>query len=781
VKKWTLKSLIVLLFCLSGACMQAQEPSGPVALLVEHPTHFTTPDGQDVLVVPGQYQAEAAGENRLRLLPTEKKEDAFLVEAKPLSHQETKNLPLALSFSGKAEDTHHIALLLTGGKGLQAIGNYSGVRSRATEPVLISPIQLTTQVSLATQRVISMVPQVDKVHPVSPQTDPVKLRETEDPFNLIHAAEIQGGKVARFSSVQVPREAYSQQPFPQDKPKKPALKPRREKIHPLLKAWIGKRSPNESELIVVSLKDTLNIPRFPEPAILEPRDSETNKKALARAEELIRTIQTQRAQGLKGFADELLSRHKAQVLESFWLVNSVAVKMPLGAVRALAERAEVVYLEPVHTLDMPPQNANARDDVDDGRSRIVSDPYFNLGLTGGFIGLLDSGMRFTHTQFNSPSHIAFRRDCVNGGDTCNSGSNLNPNDDCWNHGTSSAGIITANANQGNAFRGVTGITLDSFKVYPTSFGANGMCNGGLDTTATVRGFQRAVAVLDRVIVAEMQGSGNDFSAVSLAADLAFNAGAVVIAANGNNGPNASTVNTPANAHKVIGVGNFDVQTQAQVNSQSRGPAPDNRIKPDIQTPTNTETASNGCGFGQNCTTAGSDTALRVFGGTSGATPYGGAAAALLRNWLRGTSFSIDPGQVYAQLILSGQQPFPFNNTRGAGPVRLPTDGYAWWGKVSVSNGATINIPLHISGGNPNTLDGALWWPESPFGFHNDIDLSLVDPGGVVRASSPSVSSVFERAKVSGPVSQGTWKLRIRGYSVMPILPQTVYWAAHVRR
>ena len=129
-------------------------------------------------------------------------------------------------------------------------------------------------------------------------------------------------------------------------------------------------------------------------------------------------------------------------------------------------------------------------------------------------------------------------------------------------------------------------------------------------------------MLDRVIVAEMQGSGDDRSAIAVAADNAFDAGAVVIAANGNNGPAGSTVNVPANAHKAIGVGNFDVQSGAQVTSQSRGPAPDGRFKPDIQTPTNTETASNA-----------SDTARRVFTGTSGATPYAAGAAALIRNWL----------------------------------------------------------------------------------------------------------------------------------------------------
>ena len=294
-----------------------------------------------------------------------------------------------------------------------------------------------------------------------------------------------------------------------------------------------------------------------------------------------------------------------------------------------------------------------------------TDPYFNLGQTGGYIGLLDSGMRFTHSLFTSPSNLDFRRDCVNGGSDCNSGSSLNFNDDCWNHGTSSGGIITANGNQGAAFRGVTGVTLDSFKVYPTSFDVNNAaCTGGLSTTAAVRGFQSAIAVLDRVIVAEMQSSSDYVGSISVAADNAYDAGAVIIAANGNNGPGAGTVNAPGSAHRVIGVGAYDLQTQNQMDGQSRGPTPDNRFKPDIQTPTGTETASNGCGFGQNCTTGGSDTDFRVFGGTSCATANAGGAAALLRNWLRGTSLSIDPGQVYAQLILSGQRPYPFDNTAG---------------------------------------------------------------------------------------------------------------------
>lgn len=599
-------------------------------------------------------------------------------------------------------------------------------------------------------------------------------QNVEDPFNCINIARVRKGRISQLRVAEVPWDAFSFASFEKKKPKDREPKRRPQKIHPLLRQWIRVRAGDEKEQILINFRDDVRLPRFPDPAPNESRRSAANRRALQEARRLVNDIATRRADRYKELSRELREL-KCKPIERFWLINALLVEMPLSTVSRLAKREDVLYVEPRFSGEEPPQNSNPNDDVDDGRRRIVSDPYFNLGLTGGWIGLLDTGLRFTHTQFNVPSNIDFRRDCVNGGADCNTGTGLNPNDDCWNHGTSSAAIITANANQGNAFRGVTGITLDSFKVYPTSFATGGGCNGGLDAAAAVRGFQAAVAVLDRVIVAEMQGGGDDLSAISTAADRAFDAGAVVIAANGNNGPNASTVNTPANAHRVIGVGNFDVQTQNQVASQSRGPAPDGRFKPDIQAPTNTETASNA-----------SDTALRSFGGTSGATPYAAGAAALLRNWLRGASFRIDPGQVYAQLILAGQQTYPFNNTSGAGSIQLPTNGWAWWGKVAVGNGATIDIPLSISGPNPNTLDGALWWPESAFRFwsmrfeiHNDIDLYLVDPRGVSQASSLSVPSVFERARVSGRVTAGTWKLRIRGYNV-PGGSQTVYWAAHVR-
>lgn len=591
--------------------------------------------------------------------------------------------------------------------------------------------------------------------------------EPEDPVNIINAVRFENGKIIESSTEELSEDAFGSEPFVEKEAEEAGDTSPPAKLHPLLADWIATRPGDDIEPLLINFVDPIQIPRFPSLRPEESRDAGINKEAAARAEEMVRAITERRAEGYTTLARELEEQYKARVVERFWLVNAVLVEMPLGQVSGLRERDDILSIEPQFAGEVPPQN-----EVDEGRARIVSDPYFNLGQTGGWIGLLDTGARFSHTLFTRPSHIAFRRDCVNGGADCNTGNNLNPNDDCWNHGTSSAAIITGNGTLGNDYRGVTGITLDSFKVYPSSFN-RGVCNGGLDRAAAVRGFQAAVGVLDRVIVAEMQGSGSDTSTISVAADNAFDAGAVVIAANGNNGPAASTVNEPANAHKVIGVGNFDVQTGNQVNSQSRGPAPDNRFKPDIQTPTNTETASNA-----------SDTALQVFTGTSGATPYAGGAAALLRNWLRRGNFSIDPGQVYAQLILSGQQPYPFDNTSGAGHLQLPTDGWAWWGKTLVVDLGileirTIDIPLNLSGERLNTLDAALWWPETATQAHNDIDLSLIDPSGVTRAWSVSIPSVFERARVSGRIQSGRWTLRIRGYRV-PSGVQIVYWAAHVR-
>src|SRR5215218_2953610 len=614
--------------------------------------------------------------------------------------------------------------------------------------------------------------------PLQKEAEMSEEREQEQPFNQIVTAHLDGGQIVDSSMEELPRDAFSEEPLEVEKEVEEEEEERLpEKIHPVLRTLLDERS-NGREQLLINLRDDMTIPRFPEPAMDEARESEVNRASAERAEALIREIADRRAENHERLSRELSESYECEVLETYWLVNAMLVEMPLAAVSDLAEREDVLSVEPRYTGEEPPQNPNANDDVDDGRARMVSDPYFNF--IGGFIGLLDTGVRFTHTQFNNPSNIDFRRDCVNGGADCNTGPNLNPNDDCWNHGTSSAGIITGNANQGNAFRGVTRITLDSWKVYPTAFDASGNCVGRLELAPVLRAFQNAVRVGDRVIVAQIQGLEDDRSFISQAANNAFDAGAVIIAANGNRGPTIGTVSSPANAHKAIGVGSFDVQTLAQESTQSRGPTRDGRIKPDIQAPTNTETASNA-----------SDTALRIFGpGTSGATPYAGGAAALARNFLLSVQQPIDPGQVYAYLILAGQQVYPFNNTTGAGPLYLPRlddVNVVFFGKSLLRTRDRDDIPLNIGAGF-NLLDAAIWWPETiqlpgqASEEHIDFDLFLLDPNGATVARSRDNESVFQRARATGaPLAAGRWTLRIAAPYFRVGVEKPVYWAAVAAR
>jgi len=610
-----------------------------------------------------------------------------------------------------------------------------------------------------------------------PDFESAVLSEVEDEFDKVFYEEWAKGKPLKIQLNSPPKRFKEKQIFKQnDSDIKPLAASR---LHPLINNWMGAKKPDEMVEVILSVEEYLTIPRFPEPDISKSRNDIRNLTALNRSNEIIRELKDKRRQYNEKLHQQLATL-KAKIIEEFWLVPAVRISLPIASIERILSNKRISYIEPVQSSDYPPANANANDDVDDARALLQSDAYFNQDLTAGWIGLLDSGVHRTHELLSKPERIALWRDCTSGNSNCSGG---NADDSCWNHGTSAAAIISGNNNQANAQRGVSGIMVDSWKVYPDSTDATGNCNGGLNTAATLRAFEQAVLWFDKIIVAEMQGSGDEYSSISKAADAAFDTGSAVIAANGNKGPGAGTVSVPAIAHRVIGVGAFDTQTANQYANQSRGPANDNRIKPDIQTPNNSETASTGCGFGSPCTPL-SDTANRNFGGTSGAVPYAGAIAALARNWMRKVG-QTDPGHVYARLIVSGQISFPFNNTSGAGPVRMPVNGYSWWGKVAVEDGEAIEIPINVSRATANNLDAAIWWPEKNKKWwqlsekHNDIDLRIVSPVGVVNDSSLSISSVFERVRASGGVAAGIWKLRISGYSVGGSA-QTVYYNATVR-
>ena len=636
----------------------------------------------------------------------------------------------------------------------------------STHPFWIRTIALAAAAALILATCAAPTP-VSYEEPVEPTPVSDKelvdrlLRGLEDPFNQVYQVEIAGGKDVSFEITQLPSDAFEEEDIAVE-PKEDDFEPKApDRIHPLLREAVLDRGETFREPLILLLQEELSVPRFPSLPPGVSRDSDIGKQALERSEELIADLLARRSESTQKFLAQADERGVSlEVLEQYWLINGFVARTELDAktLEILLSIEQLTFIQPAFTGEQPPQDGIANNDVDDGRVRIVSDSYFDLNLTSGYIGLLDTGIRASHNLFNSPSNVDFLRDCVNGGTNCNDttapGYNTGDN---WDHGTSSAGIIVGNNRLGNAYRGITAITLDSWKIYT---------GGGLDSNAAVRAFQRAVAVLDRVLVGEIQAVEGENGAIALAADAAYDAGAVAVAANGNYGLNASTVSSPGLAHKAIGVGALDVVSLAQYGNQGSGPAPDGRYKPDLQAPNNSETAESG-----------SDTDLGTFGGTSGATPYASGAAALMRNWLASHS-TYDNGAVYVHLIQSGSQAWPnYSNTTGLGLLRMPTDGVVWWGKVGVNQGTVINIPIPVSAGQSD-LRVSLWWPEAQTELHDDIDVHVIDPSAVERAQGYSGVSIFERAEAAGNLTPGQWTVRIRGYNVNSG-PQTVFWVVDV--
>lgn len=580
----------------------------------------------------------------------------------------------------------------------------------------------------------------------------------EQPFNIIYTIKFGTRGVPYISSTtEIPADNFRFDPIPEKPIAENAPTKTPSKIHPLLQEWAKRNAPDSVIEVIITLREDQKIPRLPRVTTGESLKSQVNQAIFNARNVRIEKLKQERNKSQTALIQRL-QPHGLVVLEQYWLVNSFLARIPIGGLKIVALQPEVIHLQPRFGGEPPPtHDGNPNNDVADARSQIQSDSYFNNLIPISPIAVLDTGVRKSHVMFKKPRRLRAVRDCVNGDSRCKKirWKTYRPFDDC-NHGTSTVGVITGNARLGDDFRGVTANVVDSFKVYNNCYS---------DSSAVIRAFQAALTMGDDIVVAELQIEEDESGAVATTADNAYDAGAIIVAANGNYGAAESTVRSPAIAHKVIGVGSYYMESGGTPDSQGRGPAADGRIKPDVQAPTDTETASGV-----------SNTALQIFGGTSGSTPYAGAAAALVRDWLLGGA-PFDNGQVYAWLINSGQTPFPFNNTEGAGRLKLLVGGAIEVGKTSVSNGGTVYIPFSTSS-EDRRIDAAIWWPESVSQQHNDIDIRIFDPSDTEMANSISYSSIFERAGVDGsPLDAGDWKLGIQG-AYVPTGAQTVYYVVH---
>jgi len=277
-------------------------------------------------------------------------------------------------------------------------------------------------------------------------TDSIDFTETGDPSNIIFVTDIENAKPTNTQSYPL-IDRYREEVAFESKPQEGqnSSSQSRDKVSPELRELINEISGDTRIDVVLTFKSELGIPRFPEPDPKSTREDRGNRAALGRAASIVDQIKFQRAEIYLERA-KLLGEIDVQTLETFWLIDAMLVNLPLGVVSVLEEWGEVLSIELDDTGIKPPQDTDTTNDVDDARRLIRSDPYFNLGLARGYIGLLDTGVNDSHEVFSSADNIDFRRDCVNGGSDCNTGTLTTT--DVWPHGTSSAAIVVGGSGGG---------------------------------------------------------------------------------------------------------------------------------------------------------------------------------------------------------------------------------------------------------------------------------------------------------------------------------------------
>ncbi len=160
-------------------------PSVPITL--KRSIHFIASDGNDVVVPAGTYRIEQAAEGQLRLL-ADSSQQTIAIQATATTHKESVSSPLALAITEEGQqDELHLVLLLPNGGGFDAVGTFSGTRSRAAVSSALSYSQVQYAVGQFNASALQIVP-VPRTPPAAPAAKampPAESIETSGPVKLV--------------------------------------------------------------------------------------------------------------------------------------------------------------------------------------------------------------------------------------------------------------------------------------------------------------------------------------------------------------------------------------------------------------------------------------------------------------------------------------------------------------------------------------------------------------------------------------------------------------------
>ncbi|MBX3353741.1 MAG: S8 family serine peptidase [Phycisphaeraceae bacterium] len=493
-------------------------------------------------------------------------------------------------------------------------------------------------------------------------------------------------------------------------------------------------------------------------------------------------------------------------------INTVVVHAHLSQIRELAQRDEVMWIEPAEPTWTPLNNSNRE------RTQVNAVNAAPYGLTGAGVNVMVyDGGRIRNT------HQTFRGD---GASRAILG--VNDNSSTSDHATHVAGTVAGRGDLSGNHRGMAPDALI------TSFGfqvPGGLQAGFLytDPGDLVQDYTAAIQVHGAHLSNNSIGSNTapngfpcdwegDYGLTSALIDEiargSLGRNMIMIWAAGNErqgtarcGSTYRTTAPPGNAKNHITVGALNSNDDSVTGFTSWGPDDSGRMRPDISAPgcqNGVDPWGNPSDNGVTSSGSSADTTFNTKCGTSMAAPtVAGAVALILQDWRLNFSGEPDPDPSMVKVLLAHNaqdvaQPGPDNQT-GYGSIRVKdTIDFMREGNIaseSVSQGGSYSVLVFVEPGSPE-FKATLAWDDAPGAavalpmLVNDLDLVVIDPNGnrqypwtldfanpganAVR-NQPNTKDNIEQVFVANP-TPGVWQVNIVGTNV-PVGPQTFSLAA----
>ncbi|MBT4540999.1 S8 family serine peptidase [Candidatus Woesearchaeota archaeon] len=544
---------------------------------------------------------------------------------------------------------------------------------------------------------------------------------------------------------------------------------------------------------IVEYKPELKIPTQTQQTIEESKDKEVINLYIQTFEE---------SAALQSLLD--------QVAESYYKESPLIyhVKVKKAYIHYITNINQVEIIEELQPLTITNDYSSDIVEVDPTAS------ILNLDGSGQIVGIIDSGVD-TGVDANTEGDIHLDLDnrinsiytisnvvCIIYGKSCTSADDLN------GHGTHTSGSILGNGSASNSqYRGTAYNANLSFYAAGDDDGSRSIYIASLDSTMIQTSYDDGAR-----IHSDSWGSSTTEYSTGLAKRMdSFmwdNKDILIVTSAGNDGSSLQTVRDPGTAKNVLTVGasqsnrsgsGYGTNINSLPSFSSRGPANDNRTKPDVVAPgTNiiSTRSSKLSGGTQSCNGAlAGNNNYSTCSGTSMSAPLTAGYVALVReNFIENINYQTPRSSLIKAMIINGAQDIGYG---------IPSN-HSGWGRINLTNTLTPPYPKFFkyidnttgfSGSNQYTthnieiintsseLKFTLVWTDyestssAAKNLVNDIDLIITSPNGSVyygnnfewpyNISQDRLNNVEQLIlnSTNGEIETGTYTINISAFSI----------------